>query len=173
MVSLRNLAATIVDLVGLEAHSPFPGSSLAHYWRDPAPPGPKGPALSEVVPGLAINVDAYGLPQKSWPLGTLDDGDWSYIRGQDNAHEELFHLRNDFKQQRNLARSPRPSQFLTECARTWRSLPADHSRRTGSTANDQTRHSMAISNITDSRRHDNFMRNSPFSPLRREGGFVS
>ena len=121
-VSLRNLAATIVDLVGLDTRSPFPGSSLAHYWRDPAPSGPKGPALSEVVPGLAINVDAYGLPQKSWPLGALDDGDWSYIRGQDDAHEELFHLRNDVKQQRNLARDPTARPILDGMRQTLEKL---------------------------------------------------
>ena len=32
-VSLRNLPATIVDLVGLEANSSFPGPSLADLWR--------------------------------------------------------------------------------------------------------------------------------------------
>ena len=31
-VSLRDLAATVVDVLDLEAGSPFPGSSLARYW---------------------------------------------------------------------------------------------------------------------------------------------
>ena len=35
-VSLRDLPATIVDLVGLAAGAPFPGRSLARFWRDPA-----------------------------------------------------------------------------------------------------------------------------------------
>jgi arylsulfatase A-like enzyme len=120
-VSLRNLAATIVDLVGLEAGSPFPGSSLARYWRETipdAPGGPKDPALSEVVPGLAVNVDAYGLPQKSWPLGALDDGTWSYIRREGNAKEELFHLTNDGKQQRNLASDPKAQPTLDRMRQT-------------------------------------------------------
>jgi arylsulfatase A-like enzyme len=118
-VSLRDLAATIVDLVGLEAGSPFPGTSLARYWNEPTSVDQTTtrkhsdpPALSEVVPGLAVNVDAYGLPNKSWPLGALDDGDWSYIRGQDDAHEELFNLRIDAKQQRNLARDPGAQTIL-------------------------------------------------------------
>ena len=72
-MSLRDLAATIVDVLGLEAGSPFPGSSLARCWREPRPTPPSAtqtdPALSEVVPGLAINVDAYGLPQKILAAG--------------------------------------------------------------------------------------------------------
>ncbi len=32
-VSLRDLAATIVDVLGLESGSPFPGSSLARFWE--------------------------------------------------------------------------------------------------------------------------------------------
>ena len=33
VVSLRNLPATIVELVGLEASSSFPGPSLANLWQ--------------------------------------------------------------------------------------------------------------------------------------------
>ena len=36
-VSLRNLPATIVELVGLEANSSFPGPSLANLWRRSSP----------------------------------------------------------------------------------------------------------------------------------------
>ena len=32
-VSLRDLPATIVELVGMQSESPFPGSSLARFWR--------------------------------------------------------------------------------------------------------------------------------------------
>ena len=121
-VSLRDLAATIVDVLGLEAGSPFPGSSLARYWREVAGrlwrDAPAEPALSEVVPGFAINVDAYGLPEKSWPLGALDDGDWSYIRGEGNVHEELFHLSKDGNEQRNLARDPAAQPILDRMRQT-------------------------------------------------------
>ena len=51
-VSLRNLAATIVDVLDLEAGSPFPGESLARFWdgssSSPSPAADR--ALSEVVP---------------------------------------------------------------------------------------------------------------------------
>jgi arylsulfatase A-like enzyme len=122
-VSLRDLAATVVDVLGLETGSPFPGNSLARYWREALPtaplaPAPAGPALSEVVPGLAVNVDAYGLPNRSWPLGALHDGDWSYIRGEGNVREELFHVKNDAKEQRNLARDPTSRPILEKMRQT-------------------------------------------------------
>jgi arylsulfatase A-like enzyme len=110
-VTLRDLAATIVDVLDLEAGSPFPGSSLARYWdgKPTTPPpahAPDAPALSEVVPGLANYVDAHGLPIKTWPLGALNDGEWSYIRREGNVHEELFRVGRDAREQRNLARDP-------------------------------------------------------------------
>ena len=37
-VSLRDLPATIVDLIGLADGSPFPGRSLAPLWREPRDP---------------------------------------------------------------------------------------------------------------------------------------
>jgi arylsulfatase A-like enzyme len=122
-VSLRDLAATVVDVLGLETGSPFPGNSLARYWRETSPtaplaPAPAGPALSEVVPGLAVNVDAYGLPNRSWPLGALHDGDWSYIRGEGNVREELFHVKNDAKEQRNLAHDPTSRPILEKMRQT-------------------------------------------------------
>ncbi len=122
-VSLRDLAATIVDVLGSESGSPFPGSSLARFWRESAPAAPIArattePALSEVVPGFAINVDAYGLPRKSWPLGALDDGDWSYIRSEGTVREELFHVSKDGKEQHNLARDPAAQPILDRMRQT-------------------------------------------------------
>ncbi len=105
-VSLRDLAATIVDVLGFQAGSPFPGQSLARHLDSSKATAAvvSGQALSEVLPGFAVNADVYGLPKKSWPLSALADGDWSYIRGDSKAHEELYNVRNDSNEQRNLAR---------------------------------------------------------------------
>jgi arylsulfatase A-like enzyme len=116
-VTLRDLAATIVDVLDLEAGSPFPGSSLARYWdrkptTPPPTPTPSDPVLSEVLPGFATYVDDHGLPRKSWPLGALNDGDWSYIRREGNVHEELFRVGQDAWEQRNLARDPAAQPVL-------------------------------------------------------------
>ena len=44
-VSLRDLAATVVDVLDLETGSPFPGKSLARYWDgSSAPPETDRPA---------------------------------------------------------------------------------------------------------------------------------
>jgi arylsulfatase A-like enzyme len=95
-VSLRDLAATIVDITGLSAGSPFPGSSLARTWRPSAggPPSPS-PSMAEVVPNDPLDRDAWGVPRPLAPLGAVKEADWSYIRRDTDAREELFHLRDD------------------------------------------------------------------------------
>jgi arylsulfatase A-like enzyme len=117
-VSLRDLPATIVDLVGLGADSPFPGASMARYWKLSSPasrPAPSStePAMAELVPGDARYRDAYGLPLKTWPMGALNDGEWSYIRSEGKVREELFHLTRDAREQVNLARDPASQPILT------------------------------------------------------------
>ncbi len=110
-VSLRDLPATIVDVLGLDAGSPFPGVSLARFWNTTAPAAAPArasllPALAEVVPNDPSNLDASGLPKKAWPLGALIQGEWSYIRHEGDRREELFHLRADAREERNLAGEP-------------------------------------------------------------------
>ena len=110
-MSLRDIAATIVDLLDLEDGSPLPGASLARYWdktsaiktmaRSAAPA-----AMAEVVPGDARYRDVYGLPQKTWPMSALNQGAWSYIRTEGRVREELFHLGRDREEARNLAADP-------------------------------------------------------------------
>ncbi len=121
-VSLRDLAATVVDVVGLDGDSPFPGESLARLWdesRDsPAePPAPTaaGRALAEVVPNDPLqNPDRSRWLEPHWPLAALTEGDWSYIRREGDVHEELFHLGDDPKETRNLAGDPSVQPQLKE-----------------------------------------------------------
>lgn len=110
-VSLRDLPATIVDMLGLGEGSPFPGTSLARYWDRARPQGPSAPAppdsaLAELVPGDARYRDGYGLPLKTWPMGALKAGEWSYIRTEGKVREELFRLSTDPREERDLARNP-------------------------------------------------------------------
>jgi arylsulfatase A-like enzyme len=110
-VSLRDLAATVVDVLGLTTGSPFPGDSLVRLWQGPAPALASGRSvadhgLAEVVPNDPLNRDLSGLPKRGWPLGGLADGEWSYIRREGDVREELFHLFNDEKEQRNLVHDP-------------------------------------------------------------------
>jgi arylsulfatase A-like enzyme len=112
-VSLRDLAATVIDVAGQAAGSAFPGNSLVRFW-DESTPTPllerarAELALAEVVPNSNApnNRDAYGLPKPTWPLGAMKDAVWSYIRREGEIREELFDLRDDANEQRDLAGDP-------------------------------------------------------------------
>ena len=110
-VSLRDLAATVVDIVNQTKGAPFPGDTLARFWNEGRPTDaaggtPGSPALSEVVPLDSPNSDPAHLSRKTWPLGGLSDGGWSYHRRDGEVYEELFDLRTDPKEQKNLAADP-------------------------------------------------------------------
>jgi arylsulfatase A-like enzyme len=110
-VSLRDLAATIVDLSGLEVRGPFPGNSLARFWNGRqatarADLSGSERALSEVVPNDAMNPDPSPLSERNWPLAALVEQGWSYIRRDGDTREELFRLPEDGGEQHNLATSP-------------------------------------------------------------------
>jgi arylsulfatase A-like enzyme len=118
-VSLRDLAATIVDVAGVGDGAPFPGQSLARSWKQPLPVAPARPAsaspsLAEVVPNDPLRRDSWGVPEPLPPLGAVKDQDWSYIRREGDAREELFHLRQDPKEQHNLAGSPATRSTLEQ-----------------------------------------------------------
>ncbi len=112
-VSLRDLAATVVDVLGMTAGSPFPGDSLARLWQQSRPLEKKvgdgvanAEALAEVVPLAASNGDPAALPETTWPLGGLAGGGWSYVRRETPVREELYDLSVDQKEQNNLAANP-------------------------------------------------------------------
>jgi arylsulfatase A-like enzyme len=118
-VSLRDLAATIVELTGSASGSPFPGVSLTRFWDGNssalAPKEPSSaPALAEVVPNNPRKRDYWGLPQRRPPLGAVKDGEWSYIRREEDVNEELFHLRKDTKETRNRAGDPAAQPILQQ-----------------------------------------------------------
>ena len=104
-VSLRDLAATIVGLVGWRAGSPFPGESLVRFSQRPATVQTIGPAsalqaLAEVVPYDQRKRDYWGLAKRLSPLGAVKDGEWSYICCEEGVVEKLFHVTEDAKEQR-------------------------------------------------------------------------
>jgi arylsulfatase A-like enzyme len=109
--SLRNMAATIADLAGLGADSPFPGASLAPLWRpESSSPGDDGSgkrALAELVPNETLPGGASDSSQtrRPWPLAALTEAGWSYIRREGEVHEELYQLSEDPRERRNIAGS--------------------------------------------------------------------
>jgi arylsulfatase A-like enzyme len=106
LVSLRNLPATIVELVGLGADSPFPGPSLAALWRRPSSdPGParSDDVISELTGPNPSDPNQGRSPARRGPLISLAEGDYVYIRNEGDGAEELFNERDDPGEFRNRA----------------------------------------------------------------------
>ena len=96
--SLRDLAATVVDVLGMKPAVPFPGESLARFWDGSSPSDDEGdangPALSEVVPLGSFGPNPLASDDRPrWPLAALAEGDWTYIRREEDSREELYHVR--------------------------------------------------------------------------------
>jgi arylsulfatase A-like enzyme len=134
-VSLRDLAATIVDIAGQAPGSPFPGASLARFWKQTDSPGPAltatpSPSLSELVPNESSNRDHWGTSQQLSPLAAVKQNDWSYIYRNGDAREELFNLHDDPKEQRNRKGDSTATAELDQMrailGRLTRSPPAQH-----------------------------------------------
>lgn len=107
-VSLRDLAATILDLSGAGTPHAFPGASLAGTWRQG-----DAKARSEIVAELSKGIrTAPNLPVSRGSMRTLIDSSWHYIRNGD-GREELYDLRTDLAEQVNLADSTRARGVLS------------------------------------------------------------
>ena len=106
-VSLRDLPATVVDLVGLSAGSPFPGRSLADLWRTAAGPElpPTSPALSEVSAPLVLDPRHGRGPGPRGFAMSLVAGGRHFIRDS-FGKEALYDLDADPKQLRDAGFSP-------------------------------------------------------------------
>jgi arylsulfatase A-like enzyme len=107
-VSLRDLPATVVDLIGLAQGSPFPGRSLARLWAEPPaadPPAQTEGVLSELAAPNPSNPNQGRSPAYRGPLISLAEGDFVYIRNEGDGSEELFNQRDDPNEVVNLARA--------------------------------------------------------------------
>ena len=97
-VSLRDLPATIVDLTGLGTSAPFPGRSLARFWRDSRPantPLSGEGAISELASPNPYDPNQGRSPVHRGALVSIAEGDYVYIRNEGDGGEELFNNRED------------------------------------------------------------------------------
>jgi arylsulfatase A-like enzyme len=97
-VSLRDLPATIVDLVGLAEAAPFPGRSLSRFWNAPSPvggPAAESEAVSELHKLNPADTNQGRSPCSRGPLVALAAGDFVYIRNEVDGTEELYNERED------------------------------------------------------------------------------
>ena len=106
-VSLRDLPATILDLVGLSAGSPFPGRSLAGLWRHPSLEGDavaNDRVISELPTPNPFNPNRGRSPARRGPLISVAEGEFVYIRNQGDGTEELYHEKEDPDEIHDLSR---------------------------------------------------------------------
>ena len=111
-VSLRDVPATVVDLLGLGRDAPFPGRSLARFWvRDQvARQPPAEPLLMET--GRPIFLTNQGRePAAKGPIKSLVAAGMHYIRSAD-GREELYSLKSDPEERFNLAAVPMAREAL-------------------------------------------------------------
>ena len=106
--SLRDVPATVVELLGLGPETPFPGRSLSRFWGEPtgrASPGANSePLLMETGKPLFL-ANQGREPAAKGPLSSLITSGMHYIRWADRS-EELFLLDSDPEERTNLSRSP-------------------------------------------------------------------
>ena len=106
-VSLRDLPATVVDLVGLDVGSPFPGQSLARLGQAPSPgatAGSDADVFSELGSRNPANPNQGRSPAARGALVSLAASDFAYIRNEGDGTEELFNERDDPRELSNRAR---------------------------------------------------------------------
>ncbi len=118
-VSLHDLPATIVDLLGFEGSSPFPGRTLVRHWALPLSTTEPAddPPLSEIVDG-DLPIPAGSPP----PRALLSEGK-VYIRNSD-GREELYDLSIDPSELHDLAGRKDLQPTLERLRRTLRQLLA-------------------------------------------------
>ncbi len=111
-VSLRDIPATVVDLLGLASAAPFPGRSLARFWvgNQTARANVGEPLLMET--GKPLGLTNQGRePVAKGPMQAMVAEGMHYIRAADGL-EELYLLRSDPEEQSNLAAYSFASQPL-------------------------------------------------------------
>jgi arylsulfatase A-like enzyme len=125
-VSLRDLPATVVDLLGPGPESPFPGRSLARFW-DPgaaADASPAGAVLSEV----RREGSPWDPPAKY--SRSVAIGDMVYIENA-KGEQELFNITVDPAEAHNLAGSADARPTVERLRAALERLAADHPEPAG------------------------------------------
>ncbi len=78
-VSLRDIPATVADLLGLARGAPFPGRSLAEHWRGSAQL--TSPALSEEIDAKVVqSPSGNGLGRNAFQMSLVTQEGFQYVR---------------------------------------------------------------------------------------------
>jgi arylsulfatase A-like enzyme len=134
-VSLRDLPATVIDLLGSGVSSAFPGRSLAEQWKQSVgADGPRGSmALSEVdIPQSVPPERGKGNGQGGFTIALADKG-FHYIAGVRGGTEEVYDLATDPLERSDLMKAPKQLPRLGEFRSGMRQLILEN-REAGGTA---------------------------------------
>ncbi|MEO6447094.1 MAG: sulfatase-like hydrolase/transferase, partial [Gemmatimonadaceae bacterium] len=91
-VSLRDLAATLIDLSELKLREAYPGVSLATHFADDDSVPTRSPPFAAVERGIRSDS---GLPFTKGSMMSLMDEQWHLIRTIGVGAEELYNYRHD------------------------------------------------------------------------------
>jgi len=100
-ISLRDLPATVLDLVGGEDSHDLPGHSLVRYWSGSSGE-PDDAVLAEVGYAEWAREWFPSYPTAKGAMQSLLDGDYHYIRNGD-GREELYALNDDPEERHDLS----------------------------------------------------------------------
>ncbi|MGP0067137.1 MAG: sulfatase, partial [Isosphaeraceae bacterium] len=125
-VSLRDVASTVVDLLGWKSDSPFPGASLAGAWKSQGSGDPiaLSPPFSELDPAAAEVADPLQSDASHGPMTSILADGKVYIRHGDGG-EELYDLDVDPEESHNLSGTEEAKPVLEQCRRIFDQLDAD------------------------------------------------
>ncbi|QDV37648.1 sulfatase [Tautonia plasticadhaerens] len=113
-VSLRDVPATIVDVLGLNLEAPFPGRSLARLWgEDSGGARPSAEPLLMETDKPIVLMNQGREPAAKGPMKSLVAGGMHYIRSGDGS-EELYSLRSDPQERVNLSGAPAAGGILQQ-----------------------------------------------------------
>ena len=136
-VSLRELPATIVALLGFDQAAAFPGSSLTRFWASGAapPPAPEPILMETEKPDLLTNQGRE--PASKGPMKAVIARGMHYIRNGDGG-EELYSLELDPEQRSNVAGRVEARATLEMFRATLRAMLRKRAAPAGRTASAQT-----------------------------------
>lgn len=125
--TIRDIPATVVDLLGLSGEAAFPGASLARYWNGAGPPRDLEvyPLISEV--GVARDVPEWFPVAKGDMTSLIIDG-YRYIKNGDGI-EELYDLEGDPGEEHDLVNTEQGRRVLHQFRRSLDTIVARNQPR--------------------------------------------
>jgi arylsulfatase A-like enzyme len=113
-VSLRDIPATVTDLLGLDAGGFFPGNSLSRFWeKGKSFDAAQDIILSEIdAPPPVVPPDHGRSPVVAGPMKSLILDGKQYIQNSGNGQEELYDFAEDPEELVDLSSDPGNEQVL-------------------------------------------------------------